>query len=421
MSLIPILLAGYGRSGTTALMELLGRDRRVAFDRTYPFEYRYLTYWTKLAALAGSFDGPIAGSGTTLCDYRDGRVSRFPWTPSPVPAEPASLNFAPDELLGLLWGWAGERLRRAHPGATHYAEKAPHWLPAAIAGVTPCRVIHLTRDPRDVFLSARAFNRRRGRTDFGAPDNHDDVGHARALAHALLAYVENRSDGPDPHAIAVRYEDFVHDPAAESERLGRALGLDFAGAGAGAETPADHRTTDSPEASVGRWKRESLTTAARLVLERHLATPMAAAGYEVPTGVLPPVELDLSTGGNASADGSLVPRPGGGWDVNVAGPDFWIELDRPEIRAAELSEIWICATGGRGDRFSVYWRGRREGFAEPRSVHTPYRPGRHWEVVRLGLAGHALWKGTIAGLRLDLFNGDGTAGRGVVRWVRLVD
>jgi hypothetical protein len=41
--LMPILVSGYGRVGSTALMALLGTDERVAFDRRYPFENRYLT------------------------------------------------------------------------------------------------------------------------------------------------------------------------------------------------------------------------------------------------------------------------------------------------------------------------------------------------------------------------------------------
>src|SRR5438045_1003360 len=51
--LTPILVAGSGRSGTTMLMALLGTDPRVAFDRVYPFENRYLTYLAKFAVLSG--------------------------------------------------------------------------------------------------------------------------------------------------------------------------------------------------------------------------------------------------------------------------------------------------------------------------------------------------------------------------------
>jgi hypothetical protein len=42
-------------------------------------------------------------------------------------------------------------------------------------------------------------------------------------------------------------------------------------------------------------------------------------------------------------------------------------------------------------------------------------------VLRFGLRGHPRWRGTVAGVRLDLFNGvSPTADRGLLRWVRLV-
>ena len=49
--LTPILVAAPGRSGSTALMALLGSDPRVAFDRQYPFENRHLTYLVKFAQI----------------------------------------------------------------------------------------------------------------------------------------------------------------------------------------------------------------------------------------------------------------------------------------------------------------------------------------------------------------------------------
>src|SRR5438132_13668463 len=59
--LMPILVVGYGRVGSTALMALLGTDERVAFDRRYPFEHRYVTYVAKLSLLAAGPGGsPIS-------------------------------------------------------------------------------------------------------------------------------------------------------------------------------------------------------------------------------------------------------------------------------------------------------------------------------------------------------------------------
>src|SRR5271169_1953749 len=47
----PILVAGYGRSGTSAVMKILGTDPQVMFDREYPYEIRYLAYYAKLSSI----------------------------------------------------------------------------------------------------------------------------------------------------------------------------------------------------------------------------------------------------------------------------------------------------------------------------------------------------------------------------------
>jgi hypothetical protein len=70
----------------------------------------------------------------------------------------------------------------------------------------------------------------------------------------------------------------------------------------------------------------------------------------------------------------------------------------------------------------VYWRGPDEGFGEECCIHRRTRPARHWQVLRLGLRGHPQWRGTVAGMRLDLFNCAGPAAEpGLLRWVRLVE
>jgi hypothetical protein len=49
--LTPILVAGYGRSGTTSLMQILTGTPGVACEGEYPYENRYLTYYAKLARI----------------------------------------------------------------------------------------------------------------------------------------------------------------------------------------------------------------------------------------------------------------------------------------------------------------------------------------------------------------------------------
>jgi hypothetical protein len=123
---------------------------------------------------------------------------------------------------------------------------------------------------------------------------------------------------------------------------------------------------------------------------------------------------------SCSADGALR-REGDVATVTVTGGDFWIELPSDPFRADTIAEVWACLRGDTGDHCSLYWRGPREAFAEERCAHVPFRPGPHWRVVRFRVGGQRRWRGTVEQLRLDLFNGAVTPGRGgEVRWVRLV-
>jgi len=98
--LTPILVAGYGRSGTTAIMQLLLGDPRVAADRLYPFENRYLTYTAKLSRLAEcrrhgrSCTPSRCATSTTALRGRAWPANREPGECLAVP---------PEELFRLYW------------------------------------------------------------------------------------------------------------------------------------------------------------------------------------------------------------------------------------------------------------------------------------------------------------------------------
>jgi hypothetical protein len=422
MGLQPVLIASPGRSGTVALMALLGTDPRVAFDRVYPFENRHLTYLAKFATLAGrEGGGPFLDQGP-LYDFNNDHLGPLPWPTAPTAEVPAPLAQRAAEWLTALWAAFAAAARERHPGTTHYAEKAPAWLPSLVRSAAPCRTLHLVRDPRDVYLSAAAFNRARRHFGFGRLPGDSDLDHARTLAHGLLEFFENqRADRGRADALTVRYEDLITDPAATAGRLNRFLGLALSAAPAGGDDRPAHRTSPSPAASVGRWRREPLPPGVQSFLEAHLDEMLAFNGYESPTAARPVPAIGLTQTACASADGALVPAPGGGWAVTVTGDDFWVELPPAEFPAQTVREVWLCARADTGDHCALYWRGPREPFAETHSLRARCRPGGHWQVLRFRAAGHPLWCETVAQLRLDLFNGPVTPGRGgEVLWLRLV-
>jgi hypothetical protein len=107
--------------------------------------------------------------------------------------------------------------------------------------------------------------------------------------------------------------------------------------------------------------------------------------------------------------------------ISVGTNDFNVELQPNPLRATSMDEIWTCVQGDTGDHCSIYWRASGEVFSEERSVHVPFRPGRHWQVLRFPMGGHPLWQDVIEQIRIDLFNGNVVpAAGGRLRWIRRV-
>jgi hypothetical protein len=165
-----------------------------------------------------------------------------------------------------------------------------------------------------------------------------------------------------------------------------------------------------------------LPAGVRSFLETHLFDAMAANGYDLRVGARPAASIDLTRCRHVSPDGTTAPTADGGLAVTVLGDDFWVESAPTSFSAREVSEVWVWSAVTPASTAAPYWRGAREAFAETSSVRLPFRPGGHWQIVCFRPAGHPRWRGTVAQLRLDLFNDAVEPGRGgEVRWVRLVE
>jgi hypothetical protein len=413
--LSPILVAAYGRSGTTAVMNLLSTDPRVAFDREYPFENRHLSYYAKLASILGG-SGP-GGRFTPehLLEFGDSSLGPRPWA--------CRDGRNSTDWLRIFWSLFSCEARAAMLEARFYAEKAPWWLPAEIRGTLPSSTVYLFRDPRDVFLSANAFMGRRNYYGFHRTPADNDLDHARSLGWGWLHFFENwQWERERTDCLRFRYEDFVQQP---EELLGwcRSKGLepDLDRAFAHFE---GHRTSGDLAKSVGRWRREGIRPEISGFFERHLGGEMEALGYPVERDPCPSVEC-----GEGRPEPELTNPSHGRVEllkdamaVHVEGDDFGILLPFAPFQAEEARELWVSAAGRVGSRFSIYWRGGEANFSEERAMHLDYAPSAHWRVVRFRVGQHPLWKGAIRKIRLDLFNsGSGECrGLGYVRWVRLI-
>lgn len=258
-NLTPVLILGDGRSGTTLLMQLLGTSRRIAFDRAYPYEVRYLTYLLRWSLLLGGKYEPDelwnpgenahpSGSLIGPLPYPDAQV----WDGQAI--WPECFRHA-----WRLFTSMAARGATADATVLYYAEKVPHWIPDYLRQLIPYKVIVLVRDPRDVFLSVTAFNKKRGFAGFDRFADDDDWMYARRVTNRYKEiFPMIRDEATASHGFLIRYEDLALNLDAEAKRLSDWLGvkLDPEVVKAQVANLAHHMTSDSPQASVARWRRE---------------------------------------------------------------------------------------------------------------------------------------------------------------------
>jgi hypothetical protein len=259
-------LLSHGRAGTTLVADALAAHPEVALtDEAKVFDFLFFAgQWAALpddARLRFELEEPVELRGLVRRDQAAAFGALF--------AEHA-------RALAL------EYYRRAFPGKRFrvFGDKMPHPL-AALAARGPfpdALVFAFVRDPRDYLCSARAYARKPAlRERFP----HLDVGAREHLVHwrnVVLGILERSQDV----ARIVRYEDLLRDPRVVVDALLADLGLapDPAchAALAARASFARHGTSQTPEASLGRWRLE-LAPAERALAREVCGEAAARLGY----------------------------------------------------------------------------------------------------------------------------------------------
>ena len=260
-SLKPLLIQSVGRSGTTLLMQLIGTSPQILFERVYPFEVRNLTYLVHWAKMLGQ-----------------------EWDPN-GDWDPRTILIAPGQTLGPFpyngtQFWHGEELwprcfraawrefssiaiARARDcdgmSLLYYAEKAPPWVPSLLRGKIPYNSVLLVRDPRDIFLSISAFDRKRGFPGFNRRADDDDWSFAeRFVEDCRQAFELIRGEESQPGSILVKYESLALNLENEFKRLEQLLGVRFDIEVVEKQRPEyiHHMTSNTAHESVERWQHE---------------------------------------------------------------------------------------------------------------------------------------------------------------------
>lgn len=295
--LVPILVDGTGRDGTTLLMQLLGTAAEIAFDRTYPYEQRYFSYllqWSRLPLLEDwdSEDWSLDSLAHTEHLQATTVVGPIPWPERSLLAGSGEREFW-EEAFEDAWASFSRRAREAvrtrlgdqKLELRYYAQKiAESWaLPADL--LAGARLLCILRDPRDTWMSSLAFHRRREAVGdaflpLGPDETTDDFLHKfvedQRKRMRWLRKVE--SEG----VPVVRYEGLAGDLVAEAERLSEWLGvrLDAEAVLRRRGDYEQHMTAGGVEQSVGRWRGEMDEDVAAL-FRQAMGEELTAFGYEL--------------------------------------------------------------------------------------------------------------------------------------------
>jgi len=250
-----LLVASYGRAGSSRLMEVMQLTRAATVLGPFPFENRSLQFGALCFADAGTvgldgsltFDGfsyppPVARDlDESEGDYRQRVLDEYgyllPYALADLRADPGGPGLPADP--------PGPIVAEKSAGLG-IVEKVLTFIPAS-------RCVVLDRDPRDVFVSVLQFNQRRGFVSFGAEDGTLRL--AQRIAEYYLGAADLVARWPG-RASVVDYAQLIGDPLAalrsvtnwegRSNQMRRAL-TEVAN--------PDHVTAASTKASVGRWRR----------------------------------------------------------------------------------------------------------------------------------------------------------------------
>jgi sulfotransferase family protein len=295
----PIMVTTASRTGSNLLLRALGEHPEIVAYRPFQYEPRVSAYWVEVLR---ELTEPAGYRRQITPQLR--QPARGWWLgpagqmPAPLLDPEAEDAIARDtveavarfcqERIDAVYGRIAPLCER--PGAAYFAEKhSPNEVPMILSELYPgAREVFLVRDFRDMIASMLASNERRGDARFGRAAADTDelfVRRFRRFAANLAASWRRRAD----RAHLVRYEDLLRRPGETVVALVAYLGLE-----AGDETIArmtaslqrreealeGHITSTSPDASIGRWRRD-LAPELREPTEEVFGTALELFGYEL--------------------------------------------------------------------------------------------------------------------------------------------
>jgi len=283
--MIPILVTGPGRSGTTLLMGILARLPQICVAELIPYEVKMLSYYaTAYRTLTFPADPGRSmhpdrlrrdGYSVGFNPFNDGRYNSVFQDKSRVEeffskVVPAELGRTFSRLVEEYYERLAADQGKAAP--FYFAEKSndidPWPRTFARFAFPHVKEVVLYRDPRDLYCSRKAFFR------YDATRALEEVTFTLRTLNEIL-------DSAGRDLLAISYEDLVLHSADSLRRL--SVFLDIPVRALSMESQRSlfrgHGTSGSPEASIGRWKAD-MPPEEQAVAEKAWAEFLPRFGHE---------------------------------------------------------------------------------------------------------------------------------------------
>lgn len=276
----PLIVTCVGRSGTTWLMELLSQHPQLIVCKHYPYEVRAAQYWmqmlqvlsqpanTQTSTSVVGFENELNFIGyNPFYNKNINSPQAIEWHGNDYPEKLAT--FCQQSIDGFYQAIGNSQGKTFSNNGQpiYFAEKYMlNPIKTLFLELYPqAREIILVRDFRDVVCSVIAFNAKRGHDMAGQQQRKTDEEIIREAGNFQARMLLQRWKECSEKAFLLRYEDLILSPVETLSRLLEYLGLENSEAiiGSMLQTGAEdnkkmekHRTTSTPETSVGRWKSD---------------------------------------------------------------------------------------------------------------------------------------------------------------------
>lgn len=261
MNLTPIYLVSSGRSGSTLLMKILSLHPQILVRSIFPYETRASQYYYL------SYQQGKKQSSFSLLEFKNAVYRPFPlkdkdsakWSESQSSTELTELGHNLTESY-----YSFLSVLEKKEKVSYFAEKAKgiHLCKLMTENFPNSKVIFLYRDPRDIFISAKLFNKKRGNSRFGG-DKGDHAMYSQIIRFLKTAKKFSKNLGD--RAVTITYEYLIEDKKNAIKALFEGLDIELNEdkvekiaqvAFEKTEESEKHKTTEEAKKSVERWRDE---------------------------------------------------------------------------------------------------------------------------------------------------------------------